>query len=229
MRAGLAARTHQCENIRDRRPYFSGIFVMRDGVTSPPDDDVLNLLTRCGEGDSSAAEDLLLEVYDALHALARRHMAHEPAGHTLQATALVNEAYLRLLGDQPMDWNGRGHFYGAAAQAMRRILVERARRQKRIKHGGGRDRVPLDNVDLSATEASTDILALDEALTELREHDPRAADIVMLRYFAGLPVAETAEALGLSERTVRREWAAARLWLYERMAGEPAADDGDDE
>jgi RNA polymerase sigma factor (TIGR02999 family) len=198
-------------------------------VTDRSEDDVLTLVTLCGEGDTGAAEDLLLQVYDALHALARRHMAHEPAGHTLQATALVNEAYLRLVGDQPMDWNGRGHFYGAAAQAMRRILVERARRHKRIKHGGGRERVPLDHVDVPASEPSMDILALDEALNELRANDPRAADIVMLRYFAGLPVAETAQALALSERTVRREWAAARLWLYERMAGESATDDADGE
>ncbi len=182
------------------------------------------LLTRVGQGDDSAADALLPQVYDALYALARRKMAREPAGHTLQPTALVNEAYMRLVGDRETDWNGRGHFYAAAAEAMRRILVERARRVGRLRHGGGRQRVPLDAADGARHDDSVDMLSLDEALTALGEHDPRAAQIVMLRYFAGLTEQQTALALDISERTVRREWSTARLWLFARMSG---SDDDD--
>jgi RNA polymerase sigma factor (TIGR02999 family) len=190
-------------------------------------DDVVDLLTRAGSGDLNAADALLPHVYDALYALARRHMAREPAGHTLQPTALVNEAYLRLVGSSDTDWSGRGHFYAAAAQAMRRILVERARRVGRDKHGGGRRRVPLEGAEPSAEIGDQeDMLALDEALVALQECDARAAQVVMLRYFAGLTVEDTARALDLSERTVRREWNHARLWLYERMTGaDPSAED----
>lgn len=187
-------------------------------------ENISDLLTRAGAGDARAAETLLPEVYDSLRALARRQMARESPGHTLEPTALVNEAFLRLVGDADPGWNGRRHFYGAAAQAMRRILVERARRHGRQKHGGGRERVPFDEAELGTPHGSTDLLDLDDALCALEERDARAADIVMLRYFAGLSSEDTARALEISERTVRREWSVARLWLYERMT---AKGDGD--
>ena len=190
---------------------------MPDEPTST--EEFATLLTRVEEGDPSAASELLPQVYDALHALASRSMRHEPAGHTLQATALVSEAYVRLVGSQETGWNGRGHFYGAAAQAMRRILVERARRQRRIKHGGDRKRVPLADMDRAEDHDPTDMIALDEALAELESVDPRAANVVMMRYFAGLSNGDTAKALDMTERTVRRTWSHARLWLYDRMNG----------
>lgn len=159
-------------------------------------------------------------------------MHREPAGHTLQPTALVHEAYLRLMSDQEAKWHDRGHFFGAAAEAMRRILIERARRVAGPMRGGGKQRVPLDQIDPTGTTAPDSLLALDEALSLLEEHDSRMAEVVKLRYFAGLNVADTAAALDLSPRTVKREWAVARAWLYQKMGGEgepespdPQADD----
>ena len=193
---------------------------------------ITGLLEAIGDGDRGAADQLLPLVYEELRALARRQMAREPPGHTLQPTALVHEAYLRLLGNQPADWNGRGHFFCAAAQAMRRILVERARRCERQKHGGGWQRLPLERVDVAIEQDSVDLLNLDKALSELAERDPRVHDVVMLRHFAGLSNDETAMALSISERTVSREWRYARLWLAKAMTDntsanpQEASDDG---
>ncbi len=188
------------------------------------------LLNAAGEGDSRAASELLPVVYDELRRLASQRMAHEPAGLTLQATALVHEAYLRLIKDTDVRWNGRNHFFAAAAIAMRRILVERARAVAGPKRGGGRKRIDFDAVDAvgggehaggpDSPEAVVDWLALDEALAQLEKEDARLAEVVMLRFFAGLSVERTAEVLGISDRQVKRDWALARAWLYEKITGE---------
>jgi RNA polymerase sigma factor (TIGR02999 family) len=198
----------------------------------PPAHEVTLALEAVRRGDARAAEDLLEAVYTQLRELARARMAREPgggAGMTLDATALVHEAYLRVIGpaadgDTPRQgWDGRGHFFGAAALAMRRILVERARHRNRQRHGGGRDRVEL-NDDLVASpnpEANgTDLVALDEALAKLEQHDARKAKVVSLRYFAGLTVEETAAALDLSAATVKNDWAFARAWLHRELSGD---------
>ena len=186
----------------------------------PTPSDVTRLLAAASGGDGRAAEELLPIVYEELRVLAHRRMARERPGQTLQPTALVHEAYLRLLGPEgdSVRWENRGHFFGAAAEAMRRILIERARRVARLRHGGGRDRLPLENVDGAVDAKSDDLIALDEALKKLEAHDPRMAEVVKLRYFAGLGVEETATAMNVSPRTVKREWAVARAWLYERMS-----------
>src|SRR5262249_19377511 len=151
--------------------------------------------------------------------IARRRMSAERHEHTLQATALVHEAYLRLLGDDgaALAWSSRAHFFSAAAEAMRRILIEHARGRGRVKRGGGRKRGPVDVIDLASAENPEDILALDAAICRLEERDPQAARIVRLRFYAGLSVEEAAEALGISPRTVKRDWAFARAWLYEQL------------
>jgi len=178
------------------------------------------LLGALGEGEASAGEQLLPLVYDELRRLAQSRMGREPAGHTLQATALVHEAYLRLVGNQDLRWQSRAHFFGAAALAMRRILVERARRVRRERHGGGRARLPLEDVDAALDPESLDLAALDEALKDLETIDERMAQVVSLRFFAGLNVEETAAALDISPRTVKREWSVAKVWLYRKMTGE---------
>jgi len=181
--------------------------------------DVTQVLSRIESGDPSAAEQLLPLVYDELRKLAAAKLVHEKPGQTLQATALVHEAYLRLLGpagvEQP--WNSRGHFFAAAAEAMRRILVEQARRKHRARHGGGRQRVDLDSQLQLPGEADDELLALDEALQRLAAEEPEAAEVVKLRYFAGLTIEETALALCTSVRTVNRHWAYARAWLFHQL------------
>ncbi len=179
--------------------------------------EVTTILAAIRSGDDRAADQLLPVVYDRLRRLAQRMMAHEKAGQTLQATALVHEAYLRLLGDDP-DWDDRRHFYAAAAQAMRRILVERARRRSRLKHGGGRKRVDLDDADAVAEPESVDLVALDDALRRLEKEEPRAARVVMMRFYAGLSEEDAAEALDISVRTVWRDWNYAKAWLRDAMA-----------
>ena len=171
------------------------------------------------DGGPGSSGELLPEVYDELRKLARARLARErQQNQTLQATALVHEAYLRVAGDgPPRQWDRRGHFFAAAALAMRRILVERARHYQRIKHGQGAERVDLDSAILRADPALTDLVAVDEALTRLEQTDPRKAQIVSLRYFAGLSVEETAAALDLSAATVKNEWAFARAWLYRAL------------
>lgn len=186
---------------------------------------VTELLRAIGKRDS-AGEELLELVYDNLRQIARQRMAGERAGHTLQATALVHEAFLRLIGDEDLSWENRGHFYAASAQAMRRILIDHARGRNAEKRGGERKRVPLSVVDLATDTDPGQILALEEAMLRLERSDPRAASVVRLRFFAGLDVEETASVLGLSERTVMRDWAFARATLFQHMQGEtPAGDD----
>jgi RNA polymerase sigma factor (TIGR02999 family) len=187
-------------------------------VHSPNVSDVTQLLDTAATGDQRAARDLLPLVYDELRKLAAARLKHEPAGITLNATALVHEAYLRLVdGSKPQDWSGRGHFFAAAAEAMRRILVERARRRASVKGGGGRKRVSLDPHDHPFAVRPDDLAALDEALTLLERHEPQAAGLVKLRYFAGMSHQEAADAMGISRRVADGLWALARAWLFRRV------------
>jgi RNA polymerase sigma factor (TIGR02999 family) len=177
--------------------------------------DVTQILSAIEAGDPNAAAELLPLVYEELRELAAARLADEKPGQTLQPTALVHQAYVRLVGgEQPQDWNGRGHFFAAAAEAMRRILVEQARRKRRLKHGGGLVRHDLDDVQPAAPEPPEDLLALDEALARLAEKDPVKAELVKLRHFAGLTVDQAAQALGISAATADRYWAYARAWLH---------------
>jgi RNA polymerase sigma factor (TIGR02999 family) len=182
--------------------------------------DVTRILLAVEQGDPSAAQQLLPLVYDELRKLAAQRLSREGPGQTLQATALVHEAYLRLVDvEQAQRWNSRGHFFAAAAEAMRRILVEQARRRGRLKRGGDRLRHDLDELTVAAPEAPDDLLALDEALSLLAATDPQAAELVKLRYFTGLTVKQAAELLGVSPRTADFLWAYARAWLLRRLEG----------
>ena len=189
--------------------------------------EVAQLLNAMDRGDPHAAEQLLPLVYDELRRLAAARLAAEPSGNTLQPTALVHEAYLRLVGaPDGKQWDHRGHFFAAAAEAMRRLIVENARRKKRHKHGGDRRRVSLEMAESVVEAPSEDLLALDEALTRLTAHDPIKAEVVKLRFFAGLTMSEVAQALGISVPTAERYWAFARTWLYaELKADEPPSAD----
>ena len=185
--------------------------------------DVTRLLDSAAAGDPKAAAELLPLVYEELRKLAAARLAAEPSGQTLQPTALVHEAYLRLVGGGDRGWDGRGHFFAAAAEAMRRIVVENARRKRRLRHGGGRDRVEVELADLPTRLPPDDLLALDDALARLGEQDPVKARLVTLRYFAGMTVGQAAEVLGISRVTAHRYWTFARAWLHRQMAGgEPA-------
>jgi RNA polymerase sigma factor (TIGR02999 family) len=184
---------------------------------SPLGGDVTRLLEHLPRGRPEDLEELSGAVYTELRGLAARQMAGERDGHTLQATALVNEAYLRLVGDPDLAWESRRHFFAAAAQAMRRILVEHARRRGRDKRGGDWRRLSLEGLELAADSDSSGFLALDEALERLEKVDGRAAEIVRLRFYAGLDVDQAALATGLSRRTVLREWAYAKAWLYDAL------------
>jgi RNA polymerase sigma factor (TIGR02999 family) len=189
--------------------------------------DVTRILSAIDQGDPRAAEQLLPLVYGELRRLAAARMAHEAPGQTLQATALVHEAYLRLLdGGQPQDWNGRGHFFAAAAEAMRRILVERARHKQSLKAGGGRHRQELPDIELAGAGPRLDLLALHEALTKLEQQDPRRAELVKLRFFTGLTGAEAAQVLGVSQSTADNDWAYARSWLRLEIEGRPTNEPG---
>ena len=176
--------------------------------------DVTRLLDAAGRGDPTAAADLLPLVYAELRRLAAAQMAREKADHTLQPTALVHEAFLRLVGgDRPQDWNGRGHFFGAAAEAMRRILVESARGKAREKRGGDWRRVDFEDLDVTTSVTPDQLVALDDALNRLAALDPLAGELVKLRYFAGLGLDQAAAAAGVSTATAYRHWAYARAWL----------------
>jgi len=175
------------------------------------------ILNAVQEGDPNASAELLPLVYEELRRLAAWHLANERPGQTLQATALVHEAYLRLVGNHEGSWQGRRHFFGAAAQAMRRILVENARRKKRAKRGGELERLDIANLELTAPMPDDDLLALDEALTRLAAHDPRAAEVVNLCFFAGLTQKQAAKELGVSVSTIERAWTFARAWLFREM------------
>jgi RNA polymerase sigma factor (TIGR02999 family) len=172
-----------------------------------------------GASRAEALERLMPVVYAELRAMAQARLHQERPDHTLQATALVHEVYLRLVGSEHPPWQHRRHFFHATAEAMRRILIEHARRRGRVKRGGGRSRVPLTALNLAHEHDLDDVLALDEGIRRLEEQDPMAADVVRLRFFAGLSVQETARALEVSERTVKREWAVARAWLFRALAG----------
>jgi RNA polymerase sigma factor (TIGR02999 family) len=180
--------------------------------------EVTRILSAVEAGDPHAAEQLLPLVYDELRKLAAARMAEERADHTLQPTALVHEAYLRLVeGAVPnATWGSRGHFFAAAAEAMRRILVDQARRKRRPKHGGDRQRVHLDEA-VAITDSPDDLLALDEALAKLGREEPRKAELVKLRFFAGLTIPEAAKMLGISTATAERYWSYARVWLYAEL------------
>jgi RNA polymerase sigma factor (TIGR02999 family) len=185
---------------------------------------VTHILSAIEHGDAHAAEQLLPLVYDELRQLAAAKLALEKPGHTLDATALVHEAYLRLVdAEQARHWNSRGHFFAAAAEAMRRILVETARRKRRLRHGGGQRRLDLDHLDLAEDTGPASILALDDALEQLAAEDKPAAEVVKLRYFAGLTTAQAAEVLGVSLRTANRHWAYAKAFLYQRLRGQGEA------
>lgn len=180
--------------------------------------EVTRILSAIEEGDPSAAEQLLPLVYDELRELADAKMANERPGQTLEATALVHEAYLRLVGNgRETHWNSRGHFFAAAAEAMRRILIDNARRKRALKRGGQAKRVDLDAVELADRAATDKLLALDDALTRLADKDPVKGELVKLRYFAGLTAREAAAALGISTATADRYWAYARAWLQNEI------------
>jgi RNA polymerase sigma factor (TIGR02999 family) len=181
--------------------------------------DVTRILFAIEQGDPTAAEQLLPLLYQELRRLAAQKLAQEKPGQTLQATALVHEAYLRLVGGEDRHWNGRGHFFAAAAEAMRRILVERARRRKRLKRGGGLNRVDLDGPELSYQSSGEDVLAIDDALQKLAADNPDAANLVRLRYFAGLSVEEAARAAGIPRSTAYAHWAYARACLRCLLGG----------
>jgi RNA polymerase sigma factor (TIGR02999 family) len=190
-------------------------------------DAITQVLKAIDQGDSHAAAQLLPLVYDELRKLAAQRLAQEKPGQTLEATALVHEAYVRLVGTAEEHWDSRGHFFAAAAEAMRRILVENARRKRTRKHGGGLIRHELGAVELMAPELGEDLLALDEALDLLAKKDPVKAELVKLRHFAGLTVDQTAQALGISPATADRYWAYARAWLYAELSRGAAPEPGD--
>ena len=191
---------------------------MNSSDNRPGSADVTVLLDRVAAGDPQSTNRLLEAVYDQLRKIAQQRMQDEKPGHTLQATALVHEAYLRLVrNEEKLQWSSRAHFYVAAGQAMQRILVEHARRKKRLKRGGDRQPVASNVVDLARDENLEDVVALQEAIEQLEGEDPRAALVTRLRFYAGLTVEETAKAMKISERTVMREWVYARAWLREAL------------
>jgi RNA polymerase sigma factor (TIGR02999 family) len=184
----------------------------------PPKSEVTRILSAIEQGDQQAASRLLPLVYDELRQLAAQKLAHEKPGQTLDATALVHEAYVRLVGQgEESRWNSRGHFFAACAEAMRRILINRARDKMRLKRGGGRKRIDLDKLIVADQAGDDDLVALDESLDRLARENPGCAELVKLRFFAGLTLEEAAAALGLARRTADRTWAYARAWLYEAL------------
>ena len=179
--------------------------------------DVTRILNAIQEGDARAADELLPLVYDELRQLAAQKLSQEKPGQTLQATALVHEAYIRLVGAVNPNWDNRGHFFKAAAEAMRRILIENARRKQSLKYGGGRQRVDLDEKYLAIDCQSDELIALDEALIKLQERDPETADLVKLRYFAGLTFEQVAEIQGITRQTAAEHWSFAQAWLHKEI------------
>jgi RNA polymerase sigma factor (TIGR02999 family) len=181
--------------------------------------EVTRILSAIEQGDPSAVEQLLPLVYDELRVLAAQRLAHEQPGQTLQATALVHEAYLRLVGGEQVQlWDSRRHFFAAVAEAMRRIMIDRARDKRRLKRGGSWRRLRLDDLDLSVADPPDDLPAIDEALQKLSQEDPLCAELVKLRFFAGLTLKDVATTLGIGRRTADRYWAFARSWLYDELS-----------
>jgi len=179
--------------------------------------DVTRILNAIEQGDTRAADELLPLVYDELRLLAAKKLSQEPPGQTLQATALVHEAYIRLVGEEAQNWEGRRHFFLAASEAMRRILIDNARHKKSQRRGGHQQRVDFDNIRVANKNLPDDLLELDEALIKLANHDPEVADVVKLRYFGGFTLEQAAKIKGISRRTAGRYWNYARLWLYREM------------
>jgi RNA polymerase sigma factor (TIGR02999 family) len=189
--------------------------------------EVTQILSRITSGDSAAAEELLPLVYDELRRLATHKLSHESPGNTLQATALVHEAYVRLVdADSPQLWDGRGHFFAAAAEAMRRILINRAKEKKRLKHGGGRKRVDWNRLEVADNASDDDLILIDDALEVLAQEQAQCAELVKLRFFAGLTLDQAAECLGIGQRTADRYWSFARAWLYEELREDANSADG---
>ncbi len=186
--------------------------------TGMPMSDITRILESVKLGDGQRSNELLSMVYDELHKLAESHMAREPRGHTLVPTALVNEAWLRLVADEDRTWHNRAYFFSSAATAMRRILVEHARRKSRLKHGGGQERVDIDVLDLAAAEPDETTLLVDDALEQLEKVNPEWARIAVMKYFGGMTNQEVAEALGISERSVDRRWLAVKAWLFNTIS-----------
>jgi RNA polymerase sigma factor (TIGR02999 family) len=193
--------------------------VRQTGGKIAPMSEVTRILLAIKQGDPDANGELLPLVYEELRQLAQAHLARERSNHTLQATALVHEAYLRMIGPDAAlpAWNGRGHFFSAAAEAMRRILIDHARKKASLKRGGGLRRVVTDVADLAADSDAEQIIKLDQLIQRLEGEEPRTAEVLKLRYYAGLSVEDTAATLGLSERTVKREWRYARAWMIQAM------------
>jgi RNA polymerase sigma factor (TIGR02999 family) len=192
----------------------------------PARPDVTRLLREWQAGSAPALERLIPLVYDELHTLASRYLSRERRDHTLQTTALVNEAFLKLAGQREVDWQSRAHFFGIAAKLMRRILVDHARRDGRVKRGGGATHIPLDDVDPPAPSAPidpVDACMLDTALARLEALDPQQGRVVELRFFGGMTIEETAEVMGSSPATIKREWAVARAWLYRELTADAAS------
>jgi RNA polymerase sigma factor (TIGR02999 family) len=177
-------------------------------------------MDKVSHGDRAAAEELLPLVYDELRRIAAGRMSHEAAGQTLQATALVHEAWLRMVGDGARTWENRAHFFGAASEAMRRILIENARRKSRLKRGGDQQRIELDEVNLAAVTPDDKLLLIDEALEQLKATDEEKSRIVVMKFFGGLTNQEVAQTLGVTERTVERQWAYAKAWMFRQIQSE---------
>ena len=186
-------------------------------------DNITDLLVGYGRGEKDALDKLMPIVYDELRRQAARYLKREQAGHTLQTTALIHEAYMRLVDQHHVQWQNRAHFFGIAAQMMRRILVDHARTKKRVKRGGSDVRVSLTGAGASIKAKDLDVVALDEALNRLAEVDEQQSRVVELRFFSGLTVAETAAVMGISAATVKRDWSMARAWLHRELSGDPIA------
>ena len=200
---------------------------LSDSSTVPATDtmsEITRILQALEHGQTQAADELLPLVYEELRRLAAHRMANEAAGHTLQPTALVHEAWLRLAGEEHQRWDGRGHFFAAAAESMRRILIERARRRNALKRGGDFERVNLDDVDVATLADSDTLLLINDALEKLEKEDPAAAQVVKLRFFAGMTNDEAGAALGISARTAKRCWTFARAWLFQELRGRVGAE-----
>ena len=187
-----------------------------------PPENITELLASYGRGNKESLDQLMPIVYDELRRQAARYLRREQAGHTLQTTALIHEAYVRLVDQRNMQWQNRAHFFGIAAQMMRRILVDHARSKKRVKRGGSEIRVSLDDVNVAARGQDLDVVALDEALDRLAQIDEQQSRVVELRFFSGLSVEETAEVMGISKSTVKRDWSMAKAWLHRELSGEIA-------